>query len=88
MDKTRNQFWDYLQTSGAENALSEVLQKLYNLDEKPTNAVEFLMNNLDPALSQKLEAQSKEIESLKKQLAELKNKNRKQLNLKMIQNKN
>lgn len=77
MDKARNQFWDYLQTSGAENALSEVLQKLYNLDEKPNNAVDFLLNNLDPEMSQKLEAQSKEIESLKKQLAELKKKQRK-----------
>lgn len=74
MEKARNQFWDYLQQSGAEDALSSALQKLYNLDKKPRDSVEFLMKNLDPDMAKKLEAQAKEIDSLKKEIAQLKKK--------------
>lgn len=74
MEKARNQFWDYLQTSGAEDALSSVLQKLYQLEKKPENVVEYLLNNLDPNLTKKLHSQAKEIEALKKELLLLKRK--------------
>lgn len=74
MEKARNQFWDYLQTSGAEDALAGVLQKLYQLEKKPENVVEFLLNNLDPNMVKKIQAQAKEIEALKKELLQLKRK--------------
>lgn len=74
MEKARNQFWDYLQTSGAEDALADALQKLYKLEKKPENAVEFLLNNLDPNMAKKIQVQAKEIEALKKELSQLKKK--------------
>lgn len=72
MEMARNQFWEYLQSSGAEDALAAVLQKLYQLEKKPENVVEFLLNNLDPNLSKKLQNQTKEIQNLKKELLLLK----------------
>lgn len=77
METPRDEFWQYLQTSGVEETLSEVLQKLYRLEKKPENAVEFLRNNLIPGMAQKLDAQMQEIAALKKELAALKKKSRK-----------
>lgn len=77
MESPRDQFWEYLQSSGIEDTLSEVLQKLYRLDEKPANAVEFLKNNLIPGMAQKLNAQTQEIADLKKELSALKRKSKK-----------
>lgn len=74
MEKARNQFWEYLQSSGAEDALAGALHKLYQLEKKPENVVEFLLNNLDPGMAKKVQAQAKEIESLKKELLQLKRK--------------
>lgn len=76
METPRDEFWQYLQTSGVEETLSDVLQKLYRLEKKPENAVEFLRNNLIPGMAQKLEAQTQEIASLKKELTALKKKSR------------
>lgn len=74
MEKARNQFWEYLQSSGAEDALAAALHKLYQLEKKPENVVQFLLNNLDPEMARKVQAQAKEIETLKKELLQLKKK--------------
>lgn len=64
MEARRDEFRNYLETSGAITALTNVLIKLFEMPEKPENSVQFICQNLGGA------ALEQEISELKLELAE------------------
>lgn len=65
MEARRDEFRNYLETSGAITALTDVLIKLFELPEKPENSVKFICKHMTGGVD--LEEENEE---LKRQLAE------------------
>lgn len=65
MEARRDEFRNYLETSGAITALTNVLIKLFELPEKPENSVKFICKHMAGGID--LEEENEE---LKRQLAE------------------
>lgn len=75
MEKTDRQcieFRNYLESSGAISALTNVLVKLHDLEEKPQNSIEFLRANLDPQTTVSIEELQVEVANLRREIGELK----------------
>lgn len=64
MEEACTKFRLFMESSGVSDAIYQTLLKLYKLEKKPNNSVEFLRQNLPPA-------QSETIAKLKSQLATL-----------------
>eukprot|EP00475_Leptophrys_vorax_P043973 TRINITY_DN864_c0_g1_i1.p1 TRINITY_DN864_c0_g1~~TRINITY_DN864_c0_g1_i1.p1 ORF type:complete len:100 (+),score=29.00 TRINITY_DN864_c0_g1_i1:34-300(+) len=75
----KEEFQKYLEKSGVIDALTKVLVGLYEVPERPGNAIDFIKEYLGAPvgvdveeLRATIQSQKEEIEQLKKQIAELK----------------
>lgn len=75
----KEEFQKYLEKSGVTDALTKVLATLFETEERPGNAIEFVREYLGTSggvdvneLHQTIEKQKTEIELLKKEISDLK----------------
>ncbi|XP_055375291.1 c-Myc-binding protein homolog [Condylostylus longicornis] len=74
IDSRRDEFRKYLERSGVIDEFTKVLIKLFNTQERPENAIQFIFENLGHTLLQKdqYECLKKELEDSRNEIAELK----------------
>ncbi|GAB6032836.1 hypothetical protein CHUAL_012038 [Chamberlinius hualienensis] len=70
-DSKREEFRKYLEKAGLLDALTRALVNLYNENEKPTDALQYMKDLLFPSPFEN-QAVAKEIDELKKEIAALK----------------
>ncbi|XP_050527082.1 c-Myc-binding protein-like [Daktulosphaira vitifoliae] len=77
LDVKREEFKNFLETAGVLTALTNVLIKLYELDEKPVDPLEFMRNHMTEIITEKVELEKlkEEFETVTQQIYTLQQEN-------------
>lgn len=70
IDSKKEEFRKYLESNGVVDALTKVIVGLYDQPEKPSNPLEFVVNNIGPD-----GPSTGDVDALKEENAELKRRN-------------